>query len=421
MSEARGEIDYEGAYALVKDANGDYQKILEAEAIPHDPRRVRRLCEMIFAREYDDWYWGDPAPNVSKAIHEHCRRLARQANRPLSSIRRVGALLAWAYVALDHDSDDAFLLLEHILLDAEERDGRIVPTELRGELESMLGKWRTDRGIPSSLEKLSPREREIWDEIARWGIQPKSIWEPVVERLEQARDWVADQMPDVMTRAITDAVQGALLGIQDAAEVLTRDKALLANVRKKGHSAESIRDLRRVPIDILDGVSAATMAGGKILAALEGAGAGAGGFVLLAADLPVLMALNLRFISQIAHTYGFETSAQEERTFVLNVLGAGSSDHAAKTAFLKDLNKLMLDVARGATWKELNEHAFVGMVRKVAAILGARLTKRKLAQLIPVVGGTVGAGANYAFTHQNLEAARMLYRKRYLIERCVAG
>jgi hypothetical protein len=413
-------VDYDEAYKLVKSAEQDYDQILAKEGETHDPRRLRRICEMILAREYDDWYWGDPHPNVSKAIHEHCARLARKANRPLAPLRRAAGLLAWSYVRLDHDSDDAFLLLEHVLADkVSPDDERILKRELRSELDPMLERWREDRGIPASLHALSSREREIWDEITRWAIQPRSAWEPIEEKLRRAGEWVAEQAPDVVARAITDAVQGSLYALQDAADWLTRDEALFAELREKGHSVATIREVRTVPIEVLDEVSSSSMAGGKILAGLEGAGTGAGGLILIAADVPAVMTLNLRFIAQIAHTYGFETSSQEERAFALNLHGAASADHATKTAFLNNLNKIAMDVARGRAWKDLGEHGFVGLARKVAQLIGTSLTKKKLAQLIPIVGAVVGGGVNYAYTHQNLEAARMMYRKRWLIDKCL--
>jgi len=405
---------YEQVYAMVKAAGQEYGDLLSKDLTPENCGLLRRRCEMILVREYDDWYVGPPTSNISSAIHRFCRAANDKKKPPLAAVRRAAACLAWVYARQDHNSNDAYLLLETVL----NYPGRFVPENTIGEMTDRLEEWRDERGIPANLSVLTPREMEIWHEISRWEIQPASMWAPFTERVDAFKDSVVAMAPDVVMRAITDAIQGGLIGIQDVSEYLVRDKALLEEIKEKGGQAETIRDLRTVDIKILDEISSNSMAGGKVLAALEGVGAGFGGLFAIAADIPAIMAINLRFITQIGHTYGFETSSQEEQTFAINILGAASADQAAKTAFLNNLNKIAMDVAGKRTWQQLNQHAFVQLVQKIAQEIGIRLTKQKLTQLIPVVGSAVGGGVNYAYTHDNLHAARMVYRKRWLIERC---
>jgi hypothetical protein len=199
---------------------------------------------------------------------------------------------------------------------------------------------------------------------------------------------------------------------------MVREKALLDEVRAMGHEVGEIRDLRKVPLETLDRIARATAAGGKILAGLEGAGTGAGGPFFIVADIPALLMINFRYIGQIASTYGFPVQSGEEQAFMLNLIGFSSADRASKSIFLREMNQIAMGVARRRTWEELNRNALVQLIRKIAEFLGVRLTKQKLAQLIPVVGAAVGGGVNYAFTHDNLTAAMMMYRKRYLIQKC---
>ena len=42
-------------------------------------------------------------------------------------------------------------------------------------------------------------------------------------------------------------------------------------------------------------------------------GAGAGGLFFIAADIPALMLVNLRFMAQVADNDGFATNSQQER------------------------------------------------------------------------------------------------------------
>ena len=417
-------MDYEQAYQLVKSNDGKLESLLPKKGEPLtevDVNHLRLLCEMILVRVYDDWYTGKPDSNVSKAIHAHVEKLTAKEKRPISMIRRVGALLAWCYVQQDHDSDDAYLLLTHVLEHIRNNDdGRTLPPPVVPSMKTMLERWREDRGVPPSLEALTDREREVWDEIMRWEIDPKSSLDDMKERLEVAKGRVIDAVPEAVMRTISDALEGGLRFLQDSSEWLVREKALLDEVREKGYEVGEIRDLRKVPLETLDRIARATAAGGKILAGLEGAGTGAGGPLFIAADIPALMMINFRYISQIASTYGFPVQSREEQAFMLHLIGFSSADRASKTIFLREMNQIAMGVARRRTWEELNRSALVQLIRKIAEFLGVRLTKQKLAQLIPIVGAAVGGGVNYAFTHDNLTAAMMMYRKRHLIQKCVA-
>jgi|GEM_PF-329909 len=411
-------MNHETAYALVKAAGSDYEPLVQNEIGATDALRTCRVAEMLLVKVYDDWYFGDPRPNISKAIHEHCSALHRKADRPLVWLRRTACYLAWAYARLEHDSDDAFVLLDTVSKELEQDGGRLLPQELRAEVLSSLARWRTDRGIPTNLNDLSKYEREVWDEITRWEITPASKWDAVNHGLDAVKDGLTSMAPEAVVKPIMDAMEGLLVGLRDVAEVAVRDTALIDEVNGLGHGVKVIRDLRRVPLELLDKISGNSVMGGKLVAAMEGAGMGLGGFVLIAADIPALLTIIFRYIRQIAHTYGFATDSEEERVFILNLLGAGSTDQGAKTAFLHNLNRVAMSVAKNAAWKDLEKNAMVALIRKIAQAIGVRLTKRKLAQLIPVLGVLVGGGANYHYADDVLEAARFMYRKRWLIHRC---
>ncbi len=55
------------------------------------------------------------------------------------------------------------------------------------------------------------------------------------------------------------------------------------------------------------------------IAAAEGAGTGAGGILLGLADFPLLLTIKIKFLFDAATLYGFDTSKQEERLFILHV------------------------------------------------------------------------------------------------------
>ena len=57
------------------------------------------------------------------------------------------------------------------------------------------------------------------------------------------------------------------------------------------------------------------------------------------------------------------------------------------------------------------------IIQEIAKALGIRLTKAKLAQMIPVMGAAIGGGYNAYFTSKVCETAWYLYRERFLAEK----
>ena len=416
-------MGYEDAYKIIKARQGDYSTVLpdltERQSNTQSLVELRHLLEMTLVREYDDWYTGTPEKNISQAIHAYVANLGKSENRPTIQLRRVAAVLGWVYSCLDHDTGDAYLLLEQVAATIPKHEPeRFLPEYIRTELVDALARWRDARGVPPSLESLDPAEVQVWHEITRWEVKPQTAFSDLWDKLADAADRAAEAVPDSIKTAIADALRGGLTALQDATEYAVREQAVIDEVRASGHSVQSIQDLASVPIDVLDRISRNSMQGGKVLAGLEGAGCGFGGLVFVAADIPALMAINIRFISQVACTYGFSTKEPTEREFVLNLIGYSAASQGAKVEFLRELNRISIAVAKRATWKQLQQQGLVRLMQKIAQELGIRLTKRKLMQTIPVVGAAVGGGVNYAFTHDNLEAARMMFRKRFLLRKC---
>lgn len=101
--------------------------------------------------------------------------------------------------------------------------------------------------------------------------------------------------------------------------------------------------------------------------------------------------------------------------FALNVLGLASSPTgASKAVAMAQLVKIAKEVAQKKTWKDLEKHVFVQIVQRIAKTLSIRLTKAKLAQVIPAAGAAIGGGFNAYYTSKVCDAAYFLYRERFL-------
>lgn len=259
------------------------------------------------------------------------------------------------------------------------------------------------------------KEIHAWKnpEIGWFGQAMKIINKPV----DAAGDLLIDS-PGVGF-ALKKAIEGLTSVCNDAAQWSVRPEAIFKEFRGDGHTEiNSHDDLLNLDLSDIDKVVGWLGAKYKGIALVEGAGAGAVGAAGLIVDIPALITLNLRAIGEYAAYYGFDTSRQEERLFAFHVLGLASSPtDASKSLAMAQLVRISQDVAKKASWAQLEKNAFVKIIQEIAKTLGIRLTKAKLAQAIPVVGAALGGGFNAYFTMKVCDSAYYLYRERFLAQK----
>ena len=135
------------------------------------------------------------------------------------------------------------------------------------------------------------------------------------------------------------------------------------------------------------------------------------------------MILSTRTIHKIGLCYGYEANTEEERRFVLSILSiVGSNSLQEKRAALAEL--AMIKNALKQTWKKIGEkanekafeEAFIILVRRVCQQLGINLTKRKAAQIVPIIGAGVAAAINGSYIKDVGYAAIRSYQERWLTD-----
>ncbi len=265
--------------------------------------------------------------------------------------------------------------------------------------------------------KLSSYEMQAVEQIRTW----KSPNTTRSSQLTKALNWPFSKVGDfvvnspVIGDAIKKSVGGTVSICNDFAQWTVSPNRIYKKFRKTGHEVYNTADLVSLDLEEIDKVVGFLDGKYKLAAGLEGATTGATGAIGLIVDIPALVALNLRAIGEYATYYGFDISQQQERLFALNLLGLASSpEDGSKQVLMSELVKVAKDVALRKTWRTLEEHTFVRIVRRIARSLGMRLTKAKLAQLVPVLGAVVGLGFNAYFTAKVCESSHQLYRERYL-------
>ncbi|GAB5536074.1 MAG: EcsC family protein [Rubricoccaceae bacterium] len=268
--------------------------------------------------------------------------------------------------------------------------------------------------------RLNDYERKAQREIERWE-RGETLLQQALGFAMKPVDWAFDQfVPESVVDGLTDALTKALETLNDASTWTFDAEDILTKAGEHGFDAASIKDLRDAPLDELDAFAKTFASQNTVLAALSGGGAGLGGPLLLAADIPVLFTVNFRLIQQIAAAYGFPLKATEDgpspyAPLVVNIFNvAASGSREAKSAALRELSVAAAAFDggsyRGRTAQGTLREQIGHVPREIAKNLGAQ----KLAQMIPIAGAAVGAGVNYWFTEQTAQTAIQLCRALYL-------
>lgn len=128
----------------------------------------------------------------------------------------------------------------------------------------------------------------------------------------------------------------------------------------------------------------------------------------------VLVALEQALNGMIS-LYGFDLRLESERLYAMRVLNAASIvKMTPKLAFLGEMHKIAHELAVRRSWAVLHKNLFSRTVTILGKSFGLRVTKAKLAQVVPVAGVFIAGGFNAWFVSEVCLTASMLYRKRFL-------
>ncbi|MEH7457680.1 EcsC family protein [Bacillus sp. JJ1127] len=146
----------------------------------------------------------------------------------------------------------------------------------------------------------------------------------------------------------------------------------------------------------------------KKIGAAEGAGTGAGGFLLGLADFPLLLSIKIKFLFDAATVYGFDTSKEEERLFILHVFQLAFSSDDYRKKIWKAIETWDTQKENHMDWEKFQQE------------YRDYIDLAKMLQLVPVIGAPVGAYANYQLLQRLGEVTMNCYRMRLLQQKGVS-
>ncbi|HWZ99923.1 MAG TPA: EcsC family protein [Candidatus Dormibacteraeota bacterium] len=151
--------------------------------------------------------------------------------------------------------------------------------------------------------------------------------------------------------------------------------------RKHGIRITDFRQLRQMPVERLDAVSAVLIRDAQRLALLEGAGFGFGGMITIVPDAGLLTLITLRLIQRLCLLYGFDFRNDEQKRELWLAAAAATG----------------IDFGKDLAEKQLVEKIAPMIVERLAVRIGAEAAEKWVARLIPLASSAICGGLNFAF------------------------
>lgn len=269
-------------------------------------------------------------------------------------------------------------------------------------------------------------ETSVLREIQDWERAKPGFMLKTIDAIGKPVSLILSRAPESVKFTCEKAIFGFMEMLKDVSYWSYSKKSIIRKANNIGVHVDSIEDLAQQDIEKLDLIARSCFTSAKIIAALEGAGCGCGGLGLIAADIPVLMAIGFRSIQRIGSSYGFNMQDPSLFPVVLRVYSAGSgSSVAVKSSVLADMHITAASLAGKTAYTKAAARTRTSMLvnmlehsaHSFPSHIAENISKRKLSQMIPVIGAAMGAGFNYWLMSNIMTASYMVFRKLYLERR----
>jgi hypothetical protein len=266
-------------------------------------------------------------------------------------------------------------------------------------------------------------ERDAVEEIRAWARRDRTKVDRTIAASAEPIDQLFDRLMENedARRTIEKVMERSIDRVRQWASDSTDPQEVLS----KHDGASSLADLLERELSELDeaadGLRSRYVSG---IVAIGAAEAGASIFnpvaalTAIAAGVPAMLGTAFRATAEHAQHYGFDPDDPAERDFEARVLSvAVEVTDERRNAALEALQDADPEEAKEAAKRQMEKHALMTTVHATVKGLTLALTRRKVAQAVPVIGIAAASGFNAHFAHRVCEASSQLYRARFLAQR----
>lgn len=232
-------------------------------------------------------------------------------------------------------------------------------------------------------EQIKMQELQVWQ---RRMMRKPGLFNRLSKSMQdKVNSWIPEKVHQAITASIKQMIRGVLFG----AKWTTRNQKTPLPLEESDRIVEEKIKLYRNT------------------AAAEGAVTGAGGILLGLADFPLLIAIKIKLLFEIASAYGYSVNDYRERVYILHIFQlAFSSAKHRKNVFMTMKN---WDQKSKSLPEDINQFEWRSFQQEYRDYIDLA----KLAQLIPVIGAPVGAVVNYRLIRKLGFTAKMAYHMRW--------
>ncbi|MDG4656512.1 EcsC family protein [Ectobacillus antri] len=274
---------------------------------------------------------------------------------------------------------------------------------------------------------LSQREQKIWNDIESWQYQLSQQDSTDFQRTYDK--WLNSSFAKLPGSKKTEFFAKADQWlfhlhalIQSSQSQLDARNRILSNARLFKEEIEHIEDLRQLTIDQLIYITEQQVARHRLYSFVQGAATGAGGMLLLAADLPLMIAINLKAVQLIATTYGYDVNKPYEMMLALKVFHAAILPSRLQQYAWRELLEELEQDEYGLFFYEgaediIDSGTVQVVLTQILKVFAVHALRRKVMQGIPIMGIAVGSTVNYRMTRNVTEFTHRFYQMRYMLEK----
>lgn len=271
----------------------------------------------------------------------------------------------------------------------------------------------------------SKREQAILQEVKNWEgqllEQESTDFQKVFDKWLHAS---VAKVPEKKRKEFFAKADGWLFHlhalIQSSQSQLDARNRILGTARLFDESIEQLEELKGLSIDQLTYIAEQQTARHRLYSFVQGGATGVGGLLLLTADFPVMIALNVKAVQLIATSFGHDVNKPYEMMLALKVFHAALLPaRLQQYAWYNLLQELEQEDSFFYEGEEevLKPASTEVMLKQILKTFSIYALRRKLFQGIPVLGIAIGSTVNYRLTRNVTEFANRFYQVRYILEK----
>lgn len=235
-------------------------------------------------------------------------------------------------------------------------------------------------------------EQQAFLDLRTWQkqmLQNPSLLNNLSKKVQtKINSWIPEKVHNAITVAIKQMIRGVLFGAKHSTANPLKDFSLK---QREVLVQRKINSYRKT-------------------AAVEGGITGAGGLLMGLADFPILIGIKIKLLFEMASLYGFNVNDYKERLYILHIFELAFSSHQhRKNVYLKmvdweEKSKDLPDDINDFDWRNFQQE------------YRDYIDLAKMAQLVPLIGASVGIVVNNKLIKKLGSTAMNAYRMRIINE-----